>query len=529
MEFCTIILRFRDLVTEENRTIELHQEIIKSKNYVWWGWWNKGNEKVPFDEFAVLKQQMKETLDLYLMDSGQKRLYKAKCCDMEYRAEGKIESPKIDHTPDYYNNQSYYAWFKLTEIQECDSTLVRKFSYINVNSVYVESSSDYSKFNNKRIYNIQEMIQQNRTLWFVRNYEEEKDSDYEIALVDAFVVEPHDFSGKYYETNCDSLLWLSDLHFGKDNHFKVKIEDSTDVTMTMHIESACKSEKSSIEIERLGGMLITGDITSFGEAAGFEKAKEFLKDLNRILVRKLNAENIVICPGNHDLIRKEKELGKDVPEKVWESPDSIKAYKEFYYSIYNLNPNQYLACGRKLLMPCGRTVEIASLNSLILQQYKDFEGHGFLSKEQLEYVAEKMDWKENEQTNSIRIVMMHHHYLPTCFVEQVDVKKPSSVVYDAERLMQWLIKYNVGFLLHGHKHQAFIKKISNFESVNGIVDVNRSKNIYVIGMGGTGASKCDNKFATITFRFDEIIVRYFRIHADNIEADTCVETIHIPL
>ena len=80
-------------------------------------------------------------------------------------------------------------------------------------------------------------------------------------------------------------------------------------------------------------MLITGDITSFGETAGFEKAKEFLKDLNRILVRKLSAENIVICPGNHDLIRKEKELGKDVPEKVWESPDSIKAYKEFYYSI----------------------------------------------------------------------------------------------------------------------------------------------------------------------------------------------------
>ena len=129
------------------------------------------------------------------------------------------------------------------EIQECDSTLVRNFSYINVNSVYVESSSDYSKFNNKRIYHIQEMIQQNRTLWFVRNYEEEKDSDYEIALVDAFVVGPHDFSRKYYETNCDSLLWLSDLHFGKDNPFKVKIEDSTDVSMTMHIESACKSEK----------------------------------------------------------------------------------------------------------------------------------------------------------------------------------------------------------------------------------------------------------------------------------------------
>ena len=31
---------------------------------------------MPFDEFAVLKQQMKETLDLYLMDSGQKSFIK---------------------------------------------------------------------------------------------------------------------------------------------------------------------------------------------------------------------------------------------------------------------------------------------------------------------------------------------------------------------------------------------------------------------------------------------------------------------
>ena len=44
------------------------------------------------------------------------------------------------------------------------------------------------------------------------------------------------------------------------------------------------------------------------------------------------------------------------------------------------------------------------------QQYKDFEGHGFLSDKQLEYVANKMGWEENVQTNSVRIVIMHHHY-----------------------------------------------------------------------------------------------------------------------
>lgn len=57
-----------------------------------------------------------------------------------------------------------------------------------------------------------------------------------------------------------------------------------------------------------------------------------------------------------------------------------------------------MACGRRLLMSTGRTVEIVALNSLILQQYKDFEGYGFLSDKQLEYVANKMGWKENGYT-----------------------------------------------------------------------------------------------------------------------------------
>lgn len=34
----TIVLRFRDLVTEENETISKHKKIIEEKGYVWWAW-----------------------------------------------------------------------------------------------------------------------------------------------------------------------------------------------------------------------------------------------------------------------------------------------------------------------------------------------------------------------------------------------------------------------------------------------------------------------------------------------------------
>lgn len=37
MEFETVILRFRDLVTENNVTIARHKDMIDKKGYVWWG------------------------------------------------------------------------------------------------------------------------------------------------------------------------------------------------------------------------------------------------------------------------------------------------------------------------------------------------------------------------------------------------------------------------------------------------------------------------------------------------------------
>ena len=90
-----------------------------------------------------------------------------------------------------------------------------------------------------------------------------------------------------------------------------------------------------------------------------------------------------------------------------------------------------------------------------------------------------MGWMENAETNTVRIAIMHHHYLPTCLVEKIDVRKASSVVYDAERFMQWLVKYNVKILLHGHKHQSFVSKIGHYCNCDSEINENKIKNIYV--------------------------------------------------
>lgn len=521
-----VILRFRDLVTETGATIARHKDVIEKNNYVWWGWWNKGNEQTPEDEFNALGGKFRNKPQyVYLMDSGQEKLYKAKCHGIDCLKGEKKESPDKENTPAYYNTQKYYAWFKFSEIEECNDDEVRQYTYEKVDSLLVEKHSNYEKFYGKRVYSIKELIQQNRTIWFVRPYNEKTDSDFEIQLLNASVVEPHDFSDKYFETGSDTLLWLSDLHFGMSKDaFKVKMENATDVTLTTHIKNAYG------DLDRIGGLIITGDITSRGKPEGFITAGEFIADLNSNITKKLTSENIIFCPGNHDFIRKNEILGDtEIPETIMDNPDNACAYQEFYRSIHNLLPNEYMACGRRLLMSTGRTGEIVALNSLILQQYKNFEGHGFLSDGQLNYVADKMGWKEHVPTNCIRIAIMHHHYMPACLVEAIDVKRPSSVVYDAERLMQWLAKYDIKLLLHGHKHQSFVSKIGHFDSSQKEIDEEKLKNIYVIGMGGTGAPGCENKISTLKFENNEIEVKFFRIYADNSEADKCVQTVYIPI
>lgn len=182
---------------------------------------------------------------------------------------------------------------------------------------------------------------------------------------------------------------------------------------------------------------------------------------------------------------------------------------------------------KKFLLSSGHILEIAALNSLMLQQYSNFDGHGYLSQEQLDYVAEKMGWNRSNCQNSVRMVMMHHHYLPACYVETIDVTRASSVVYDANRLMNWLIKYRVKVLIHGHKHQSFVSQVSYPIQPETDIMISDLPHITVVGMGGTGASACENKFATIHFVKNEMVIEFHRIHSDESAPDSICQVVKI--
>lgn len=523
-DFQTIILRFRDLVTEENGTIKRHQDVIAQNGYVWWAWWKKGDETTPVPEFSSLATNARTApVNLFLVDSGQGLVYRATCEDVDLRAAQRMPSPETEKTPEYYREQEYYAWFKFTQIEQCDESELKQFSYVDCPALFANKNIDYSKFNHKKVYSVAELIQQNRTVWFVRPARED-DLENEIILLNSEIIQPACFSRQYFQAHGDALIWLSDLHLAEKNY--ESREGAIRKTLGAQIYE-CIHKHSN---KGIGGLLISGDITSYAKPEGFDLAKQLLKDLNSGLSSPVSSENILLCPGNHDFAREAKDLSCGAePDFIYNKLENAAAYSEFYKSIYNIAPNQYFVTGRKLLLSSGHMLEIAGLNSAILQQYPNFEGHGYLSQQQLDFVAKEMRWDDEENQNAIRVVMMHHHYLPTCYAELIDATRASSVVYDADRLMNWLVKYRVRLLLHGHKHKTFVSQINYPKQPDADINSECMHRVAVVGMGGTGASGVQNKFATIYFVRDDVFIDFYNIYSDESSEDRFCQSVRLSL
>lgn len=516
MNFKTIILRFRDLSIADGETISLHKTIIEEKGDVWWGWWKKPLEKTPIENFGALNSiAANDTLEILLVDSGQHKLYKAVCSEIKsYR--DKVQSPDADKTPSYYNSERYTAWFKFSSIDECDNDYLKQFTYVNVDNLFEANEADYSSFENKVINSIDELVQQERTVWFIRD-RLDTDLDYKIVLLNSEHVQPTHFSERYHQSCGDSFLWLSDLHLA-DTSFCFE-KKPTSKTLSSHIQDVVKKTNNTI-----AGLIITGDITSGAQKIGFDRGLQLLKDLGSCY--SLNSENIAMCPGNHDFSYHKNDLNND-EQPCALLPEYAIAYSDFYKMIYKINPNSFFASGKKILLSSGITVDIACLNSLYLQQYPNFRGHGYISEEQLSYVKKEMGWDNRQTENTIRIAIMHHHYLPTCKVEKIDIKKPSSVVYDANRLMGWLIENDVKVLLHGHKHTSFHAYL-NYPSKNQDEN-NKRKGIAVLGLGSTAYKNSKNVVAVVKILRDGLKIQLFELHSEGTEDDNLIQEFCLPL
>lgn len=530
-EFETIILRFRDLSTQDGETVSLHSKIAQEKGYVWWGWWNKGGEQVPSDEFAELRRKARAPggLKLYLLDSGHGQPYTATCTDIFWESGGDlVASPEPEKTPGYYREKKVFAWFKLGPIEPY-AFEPSSFTYVRVDRFFTSQPSRYGVFYDKRIFSTHELTEQNRTIWFIRAARS-SDKLHEVSLLDAATLTPEHFPRRFIQTGSNNLLWVSDLHYtsGPNNHHGFSLDPKTPARRTLG--QAVQDALEKQQIKDVGGVLVTGDITWRAAEEEFQQSLAFFKWMES--TANLTRFQFAVCPGNHDLAYSSRDEAHDAPVDV-AYPEARKQYAKFYTSLFGLSPNEHLSCGRRFLLGDCHPVEVVCLNSSVLQQRAGvFRGHGFVGEDQLKDAANAFGWSSESTAGGrpFRIVMLHHHLVPVNYREQPDPTISYSVTLDAEALMRWVVQYRVDLVLHGHMHQPSCVRLSKPLELKG--EVRGWHDFYVVGMGSTGVARDHqgaigkNTFGVLSFDPQGVKVTVYGVYpTDPAEK---IWSVHIP-
>lgn len=163
-----VILRFRDLVTEEGGTVKEHREILRSYGEVWWGWWMRQYETSPRELLAELREKIAQAGQIlgYLFNTGEGKLFSSTIADIRVAPPGtKIGPPDPERTPEYYSRGRYPAWFLLRLIadqrfEDCN------FFYDSFPS-RPDLHQEYSKLRNERVRSLEDLRQTDVTLWVI--------------------------------------------------------------------------------------------------------------------------------------------------------------------------------------------------------------------------------------------------------------------------------------------------------------------------------------------------------------------------
>jgi len=142
------------LATAVGQTIERHRQKSEQAGFVWWGWWSKGGEQVPKALFTELRGA---PFSLYLFDSFQLKLYHGSCAEIEFSQTGELlPSPSPEATPDYYKDQRYLAWFKLSSIEETLADEIQEFTNVEVPEFFT-AESPFKAYDGTRVTSLNDL------------------------------------------------------------------------------------------------------------------------------------------------------------------------------------------------------------------------------------------------------------------------------------------------------------------------------------------------------------------------------------
>jgi len=293
---------------------------------------------------------------------------------------------------------------------------------------------------------------------------------------------------------CINILHMSDFHY------TAKPNSDRDEILNRFIERIACTPKPE---DKPDVIAITGDITQNGETGEYEAFyDDFLSELLNAL--KLDMSNIVLCPGNHDVIRKYLKKGGLKLNRLDDLKNIPREYSKVFEGYINFCrkrgielPNNSLKSDDDKKYLYGhkeiKGIHFITMNSAWNCREKGWdkphakgsEDHGklIIDKYLLNDAINKMKPQliGHKTSNNVVIMLTHHPFFfdtsngefAKCKKERVDCKKDSACVICSKYVSnnyQWLkspeifetesrgcfvdlVRENVSIVLAGHVHE----------------------------------------------------------------------------
>lgn len=271
------------------------------------------------------------------------------------------------------------------------------------------------------------------------------------------------------------LLHITDLHFGnkttnygtsvdvKDKSFPPKLLSKLNSDWTYDFYNSLLNWQR-IYHNKFDAIVCTGDLGEKGIPKNIESGVKFLDKLCTTL--ELNIDNLILCPGNHDLQRTKNNTEFENYEKIL-LKYGIKNYccydkifkKELKkIPIISINSclggtakSEYSKRYRKIIskiLPKDKNAIIQEFEKIGQQYLNDFLDVPAIGKNQLEEIIECIA----TATSDSAIILMHHNPVPNNNIEI----RPYSNLVDSGKLLTSLLNTNKkSFILHGHTHYIY--------------------------------------------------------------------------
>jgi predicted MPP superfamily phosphohydrolase len=260
------------------------------------------------------------------------------------------------------------------------------------------------------------------------------------------------------------ILHISDLHLEDFKPKDKEIIKSRFQERNFEDKFFSKLKKSGVKLDYV---IITGDLANIGTKEDYEVVNKFLSKFT--LELKIDKENILICPGNHDINWQKSKLAfhSNAAKSLKNSKDDLnenESYKhhkekfedfiEFYNNFYssdNLKFDPEVSVFRSFNISIDDAeIQFCMINSCWMESHFKDNHHGYVNHASFESFLKTQD------ESILKVALLHH--VPIVMNDTKSIKN-----WD-EEIKYLCNKHNVRLFLFGHQHISQVNKIKEGEN-----------------------------------------------------------------